>query len=99
MKGRSSRMVRTYWALLTLILALAVIAVPVGPAQAAPAQRGTGTYTNPLPIQIPGDGLVESCADPSIIHAAQPGDTAWYVYCTTDPLNDQDRQPNGDLNF
>src|SRR5574339_570630 len=49
------------------------------------------TYTNPLPIQIPGDGLVESCADPTIIRGQESGDTAWYMYCTTDPLNDEDK--------
>lgn len=54
------------------------------------------TYTNPLHIQIPGDGLVESCADPSIIYAQ---DSNWYIYCTTDPLNDEDRDPNGNFNF
>ena len=42
---------------------------------------------------------MESCADPSIIHADQPGDTYWYIYCTTDPLNDQDKDPSGDFNF
>jgi arabinan endo-1,5-alpha-L-arabinosidase len=63
------------------------------------APAGTGTYSNPLPIQIPGGGLVQSCADPSILRGQQPGDTYWYVYCTTDPLNDQDRDPNGNLNF
>ena len=50
-----------------------------------------GTYTNPLPIVIPGDGMVESCADPSIIYSQTPGDNYWYMYCTTDPLNDEDK--------
>jgi arabinan endo-1,5-alpha-L-arabinosidase len=48
------------------------------------------TYTNPLPIQIPNDGLVESCADPTVLHAQAP-DTYWYMYCTTDPLNGNDK--------
>ena len=48
---------------------------------------GNRTYTNPLNIQIPGDGKVESCADPTVLHGAQPGDHYWYMYCTTDPLN------------
>ncbi len=55
-----------------------------------------GTYTNPLPVQIPDDGLVESCADPSIIYS--PSDGYWYMYCTTDPLNGEDRT-DGNLNF
>lgn len=63
------------------------------------AGRGTGTYSNPLPIRIPGDGMVESCADPTLIHGQQAGDTFWYMYCTTDPLNDEDQDPNGNFNF
>ncbi|HJR82108.1 MAG TPA: family 43 glycosylhydrolase, partial [Anaerolineales bacterium] len=50
-----------------------------------------GTYTNPLPVQIPSGGVVESCADPSIIRGQTPGDSYWYMYCTTDPLNDNDK--------
>src|ERR671918_2298099 len=50
-----------------------------------------GTYTNPLPVQIPNDGMVESCADPSIIYSQTPGDNYWYMYCTTDPLNGNDK--------
>ena len=56
------------------------------------------TYTNPLSVQIPNDGMVESCADPSIIRGQAPGDNYWYMYCTTDPLNGDDRT-NGNLNF
>src|SRR5215213_9917490 len=55
------------------------------------AGAGTRKYTNPLPIQIPNDGLVESCADPSIIRGQTQGDSNWYMYCTTDPLNDNDK--------
>ncbi|HSK67428.1 MAG TPA: family 43 glycosylhydrolase [Anaerolineales bacterium] len=58
----------------------------------------TASYTNPLPVQIPGDGLVESCADPSILRGQTPGDTNWYMYCTTDPLNGQDKTGT-DFNF
>ena len=64
--------------------------------RAAPgAQTATGTYTNPLPIAIPVGGQVENCPDPSIIHSHTPGDTAWYVYCTTDALNEQDHTSSG----
>jgi hypothetical protein len=60
---------------------LAALAVPIGVA-AAPAQQATGTYRNSLDIQIPGDGKVESCADPTAIRGQQPGDNYWYMYCT-----------------
>jgi arabinan endo-1,5-alpha-L-arabinosidase len=83
--------------LMKLIGILAVILLFSSPALAADselrllanaAQNG-GTYTNPLPIQIPDDGMVESCADPSIIYSET--DSYWYMYCTTDPLNDEDK--------
>src|SRR5215216_1034745 len=56
------------------------------------------TYTNPLPIQIPNDGKVESCADPTITRGQTSGDNYWYMYCTTDPLNSEDKT-NGNFNF
>jgi arabinan endo-1,5-alpha-L-arabinosidase len=79
---------------LLVVLLLAALASPLG-AGAAPASRSAGTYRNPLDIQIPGDGKVESCADPSLIYG--PGQF-WYMYCTTDPLNGADRT-GGDFNF
>lgn len=93
--------------LLVLALLITAGALPnVAPAQtlpAAPAQTPStpGTYTNPLPIQAPGigNGLVQSCADPSIIHSQDPQDPAWYVFCTKDPLNDADRAAGGGYNF
>jgi arabinan endo-1,5-alpha-L-arabinosidase len=72
---------------LLLIVGLAATAQMTS-AQVATA---TQTYTNPLPMQIPDDGYVESCADPSVIRGQQPGDNYWYMYCTTDPLNDEDK--------
>src|SRR4029078_8057856 len=41
----------------------------------------------------------ESCADPSVIRGQTPGDSYWYMYCTSDPLNDTDRNANGDFIF
>jgi arabinan endo-1,5-alpha-L-arabinosidase len=81
-----------------LALALVLVALPARPAAARPP-AAAAVYTNPLPVQIPGDGLVESCADPDIIRGQQPGDTYWYMYCTTDPLNGADRDANGNFIF
>jgi arabinan endo-1,5-alpha-L-arabinosidase len=54
------------------------------------------TYANPLKIQIPGtDKLVENCPDPSIIQGQTPGDTDWYLYCTSNPLYDGDKDASG----
>src|SRR3954469_10430255 len=82
----------------SLLLVLWLAALSSLGVSAAPA-HDTGTYTNPLTIAIPGDGRVESCADPSIIRGQAQGDHNWYMYCTSDPLNDNDRQPNGNFNF
>ena len=65
-----------------------------GPTSVKPV---AGTYTNPLEPAIPGDGVVESCADPVVMRAVD--DAYWYMYCTTDPLNDEDRDAEGDLVF
>ena len=89
---------------LTVFTSLLAIAAPAGIAAAGTAQapptverRGgnPGSYTNPLAPQIPEDGVVESCADPTVLHGQRPGDTAWYLYCTTDPVNDEDVDASG----
>ena len=91
--GRQRRL-----ALLTPLLAAVSLALLAGPASAAPGASGdrpvTTSYQNPLAPDIPGDGTVDSCADPTVIKG-QDGETlngeqVWYMYCTTDPLNDQD---------
>ncbi|HEU5087067.1 MAG TPA: family 43 glycosylhydrolase, partial [Roseiflexaceae bacterium] len=86
------------WLLLLLISLLAIAALPVG-TRAAILQRPVSTYQNPLPIQTASGVSVESCADPSIIQGQTPGDNAWYMYCTTDPLNGNDRDGAGNLIF
>jgi arabinan endo-1,5-alpha-L-arabinosidase len=79
--------------LLAALLSLALIAP-------AAVQGATGTYRNPILPEIPGDGVVESCADPSVIRGQEPEDDhLWYMYCTTDPLNDEDRDEEGNLIF
>ena len=93
MFGRAST--RLWTALSVLILALTLIAVPAAPAPVAAAGQATGVYRNPLPISIPGDGMQESCADPSIIHAQQPGDTAWYIYRDGRPVAEVERTAEG----
>ena len=48
---------------------------------------------------MPDGGVVESCADPNVLRGQRPGDTNWYLFCTTDPLNDEDVDANGDPVF
>lgn len=84
-----------------LVLSAQLMTVPATAESAAAEGRGRnpGSYANPLEPQVPGDGVVESCADPTVIRGQQPGDTTWYMYCTTDPLNDEDLHANGSLVF
>ena len=94
--------------LIKLMGILAIILLISSPALAADyglqtIERTTGatkksTYTNPLPVKVPNDGMVESCADPSILRGQTAGDNNWYMYCTTDPLNDNDKTGNN-FNF
>ncbi|WP_377644934.1 family 43 glycosylhydrolase [Oryzobacter terrae] len=63
----------------------------------------TTTYENPLAPTVPGDGTVDSCADPMVIQGQDDeridGKQVWYLYCTTDPLNDDDVDAQGDPVF
>jgi arabinan endo-1,5-alpha-L-arabinosidase len=99
------------WALLTPLLATLslVLAAPASTAlvSAAPTKAQprpvTTSYENPLAPVIPGDGTVDSCADPMILQGQDgetiDGEQVWYMYCTTDPLNDEDVDENGDPIF
>jgi arabinan endo-1,5-alpha-L-arabinosidase len=81
-----------------LIVAAAIVWSLLASALAPTALAATGTYRNPLEPVVPGDGIVESCADPTVIRG-QEGEGRWYMYCTTDPLNDEDRDGAGNFNF
>ena len=85
---------RAVTVLLSLLVALGAAMVAVQPALAVEGE----TYRNPLKPLVPGDGWVESCADPSLIWG-QEGEGYWYMYCTTDPLNDEDKDAAGEFNF
>ncbi len=61
------------------------------PVDPPPGPGVTTNFTNPLQISLPNGGRVENCPDPTIIRGQQQGDTAWYMYCTADALNDQDK--------
>ena len=82
-----------------LVLALGMVPVAAAPATADRRGSNPGSYENPLQPAVPGDGVVESCADPTVIQGQQPGDTTWYMHCTTDPLNDEDLDASGNLVF
>jgi arabinan endo-1,5-alpha-L-arabinosidase len=87
--------------LATSLLVLGLVAPVSAFAVAEDAARAEdpGTYRNPLKPGVPRNGVVESCADPTVSHGQEARDTTWYMYCTTDPLNDEDLDANGDLVF
>ncbi len=76
---------------------LAAVALPAaGPPTSVAAAE---TYRNPLTISSPV-GPVENCGDPTVTRAQLPsGAWRWFLYCTKDPRNDDDRTPGGDLAF
>ena len=101
MAQRSARPAVRLTLLFGLLLSLALSGAVSGTLTANAADRGKnpGTYTNPLRPRIPGDGVVESCADPTVNHGQVAGDTTRNMYCTTDPLNDEDLDAAGNLRF
>ncbi|WP_437682535.1 family 43 glycosylhydrolase [Sorangium sp. So ce131] len=56
------------------------------------------TYTNPLSARIRGAGVVASCPEPSILGGESSVDGRWVLFCSSGPLNDEDRDAGGGLN-
>ncbi|SFO50432.1 Beta-xylosidase [Geodermatophilus obscurus] len=90
----------------SLLIAVLVALGLVFPATSAAAPGGQGgknpgTYENPLLPVIPAGGVVESCADPTVFNTQDPGtgQITWYMFCTTDPLNDEDVDADGNPVF
>ncbi|CAN5521197.1 hypothetical protein BH20CHL6_BH20CHL6_04270 [soil metagenome] len=86
----------------------ALAALPTSPRAAASDSTDPGTYQNPLPLTTSTGEMVESCADPTVIRGQRtqdrPAGTStdhrfWYMYCTKDPLNDEDTAEGGGFNF
>jgi arabinan endo-1,5-alpha-L-arabinosidase len=88
--------VRRAWLAACAALLLGSLLAAPAVATTPPQATGNGTYQNPLRPVIPGDGVVQSCADPSVIRGQTAADDRyWYMYCTSDPLNDADFAANG----
>lgn len=77
------------------VLLLVLALLPAG----APAAGEGGTFVNPLTLHAAEVGEVRSCADPTVLRWAPPGDDAWYMICTSDPLSGADRDEQGALRF
>ena len=80
-----------------VVLALGVL--PVVGAEAARPRVPRATYHNALAPTIRGGGTVDSCADPTVVRGAGRLARTWYMYCTTDPLNDRDTAGSGPIRF
>jgi arabinan endo-1,5-alpha-L-arabinosidase len=61
------------------------------------ADRSAQSYSNPLSLTLPDGTQAASCADPFTMHGAQPGDTNWYLYCTSDALSSNEHNADGSL--
>jgi arabinan endo-1,5-alpha-L-arabinosidase len=82
-------------ALPRVLAALLLLATLVAPPASAASSKSPGFYNNPLKPRLPAGGVIESCADPTVLRGPERGDPYWYMYCTTDPLNDEDRDAEG----
>lgn len=89
---------RSLHRLSTLVIAF-LIAIGGAANSGAAAAKDDHRYQNPLPLRTADGKTNESCADPSVAHGSLPGDNAWYMYCTTDPLRGDDRDAAGHLIF
>jgi arabinan endo-1,5-alpha-L-arabinosidase len=98
-----TRIVRLVTPLLSAILLLGALSPTVASAgTAVSATRPVvprATYHNPLAPTVRGDGTVDSCADPTVVRGRGAQARRWYMYCTTDPLNDRDTAGSGPVTF
>ncbi len=85
-----------------LAVLLAASLLPVSAALAAD-HPVPGSYRNPLapviPAGGPSAGTVDSCADPTVVRGRGEEARSWFMYCTTDPLNDGDTTGAGEPRF
>ena len=66
-------------------------------ASAAAQLPASSTYKNPLVLKDPKTGPAVSCPDPARIKQRKDGYDLWFLYCTGDPLNTNDKNANGNL--
>lgn len=53
------------------------------------------TYRNPLALRLSDGALADNCADPAIIRERAASPPAWYLFCTTDPIDRRERDAAG----
>jgi arabinan endo-1,5-alpha-L-arabinosidase len=77
-----------------LVLAMVPLTTPTATAAVAP-----GSYTNPLKPRMANGRIVENCPDPSVLRGRGRYGDRWYMYCTSDPLNDRETSGPGGIVF
>ncbi|RYU15773.1 family 43 glycosylhydrolase [Nocardioides iriomotensis] len=86
-------------AVLLLAPLLAVGAATPATSATAETSEPPPTYSNPLAPTVADGGTVDSCADPAVLQGQGDEAGSWYLYCTTDPLNDAETSGPGDPVF
>ena len=56
----------------------------------AAAVKQPGAYSNPLRPRTASGRVVESCADPSVLRGRGATASTWFMWCTSDPLSDDE---------
>ena len=82
--------------LLSTVLVLGVVpsTTPIATASVAP-----GYYTNPLAPRMANGQVVQNCPDPAVLRGRGRYASRWYMYCTSDPLNDSETSRPGGIRF
>lgn len=70
---------------------------PSGEAEAVLRYNFPTHYVNPLTLTDPATGPAVSCPDPAIMKQRVAFYDVWYLYCTGDPLNSNDKNASGGL--
>lgn len=76
--------------LVLLCLLVALFPLVVASADAAEVQA---RYSNPLQPTLADGRVVQSCPDPSVLRGRGSHARTWFMYCTSNPLTDQDTSP------
>ncbi len=101
--GARKRMLRVGEVVLAMGLAAGapcgLVAQPSGVSEAKQVERLPifPEFQNPLTLVDPATGPGVSCPDPAIMKERVSGYDTWYLYCTGDPLNSNDKNANGTL--
>src|SRR4051794_15650256 len=84
------RMRRASGLLMLLCLLIALVPLVIASADAAEVQA---RYSNPLKPTLADGRMVQSCPGPSVLRGRGSHAGRWFMYCTSNPLTDQDTSP------